>query len=470
MNGLSAYCWTMICRPTVLLFLLLTTISQAQTSVLTTGAKGDGTTDDTAAIEKAILTHGSVSLPKGTYRLTRTISIPMSETGFAALSGDGTARIIMAGAGPAFHFKGTHEGSAAPGSFKPPVWEKERTPMVSGIEIVGEHAEADAIEATGTMQITITRVVVRECRHAVHLTTRNRNVLIADCHFYHNTGIGVFLDNQNLHQINIIGSHISYNDGGGVVSRGGNVRNLHIGTCDIEGNHSKEAPPAANVELNSTGGSIGEVAITGCTLQHTSKAPGSANIRILGAGDDPSLERKLGRTTTREGNVTITANVFSDVRTNIEVRDSRGVVITGNTFWEGFDQDILAENCDHLIISSNNFDRNPRYAVNGFENAENNGLKLTNCTDTSLTGNVISGVWRQRAAVDVVGGQRLIISNNQILDSDGAGLRLEGVKNSLVAGNLIRDDREADKRSKEPALVELKGEGNLIEGNLVDRK
>ncbi len=461
---------TMFCRPTALLFLLLAAICQAQTSVLSEGAKGDGTTDDTAAIEKAILTHGSVQFPRGTYRLTRTITIPLAESGFAALSGDGTARIVMAGAGPAFHFKGTHEGSAAPSTFKPQVWEKERTPMVSGIEIVGEHAEADAIEATGTMQITMARVVVRECRHAVHLTTRNRNVLIADCHFYHNKGIGVFLDNQNLHQINIVGSHISYNGGGGVVSRGGNVRNLHIGTCDIEGNHSVEGPPSANVELNSTEGSIGEVAITGCTLQHTSKAPGSANIRILGAGTDPSLERKLGRTHTREGNVTISANVFSDVRINIEVRDSRGVVINGNTFWEGFEQDILAENCDHLVISNNNFDRNPRYAVNGFENAENNGLKLNGCSDTSLTGNVISGVWRQRAAMDVVNGSRLIISNNHILDSDGVGLRLEKVKNSLISGNLIRDDREAEKKSKEASLVEIEGEGNQITGNLVDRK
>ena len=69
----------MFCRPTAFLFFLLAAICQAQTSVLSTGAKGDGTTDDTAAIEKAILTHGSVSFPKGTYRLTRTISIPMSD-------------------------------------------------------------------------------------------------------------------------------------------------------------------------------------------------------------------------------------------------------------------------------------------------------------------------------------------------------------------------------------------------------
>ncbi len=450
-----------------LLFVLVASLSQAQTNVRDLGPKGDGTTDDTAAIEKAIHEHGSVSFPRGTYRITRSIEIPLAESGFAALSGDGTARIVMAGAGPAFLFKGSHQGTAAPSSFKPPVWEKERTPMVSGIEIVGDHAEADGIQAIGTMQITLSRIVVRKCRHAVHLTTRNRNVLIADCHFYENSGIGVFLDQLNLHQINVVGCHISYNSGGGIVSRGGNVRNLQIGTCDIEGNHSAEGPPAANVELNSTGGSIGEVAITGCTLQHTSKAPGSANIRILGAGTDPSLERRVGRPTTREGNVTISANVFSDVKVNIEVREARGVTITGNTFWEGFEQDILAENCEHLVISANNFDRNPRYLVNGFNEAENNGLVLKGCTDSSLTGNIISGVCRQRAAVDISDGSRLVIANNHILDSDGAGLRLENVKNSLVTGNLIRDDRVVGSRTKEPSLIEVKGEGNQISGNML---
>lgn len=456
-----------VIKLSVFFFLILAATIEAQVSVMSLGAQGDGKTDDAAAIEKALLSHGSVSFPKGIYRISRTITIPLSESGFTAISSDGTARVVMAGAGPAFFFKGSHEGTAAPSTVKPGVWEKERTPMISGIEIVGDHTEADGIEAAGTMQLTLSRVVIRQCRHAVHLTTRNRNVLITDCHFYDNRGIGVFLDQVNLHQINVVGSHISYNGGGGIVSRGGEVRNLHIGTCDIEGNHSLEGTPAANVELNSTGGSIAEVAITGCTLQHTSKAAGSANIRILGAGTDPSLERRVGRAHTREGNVTISANVFSDVRTNIEIREARGVTITGNTFWEGFDQDLLAENCEHLVISNNNFDRNPRYAVNGFKDAENNGIRLIHCTDSSLTGNVISGVWRQRAAVDVLGGNRLMIAQNHILDSDGVGLRLEELQNSLVTQNLIRDDRSDEKRSKQPSMIVIKGNGNQISANLL---
>jgi hypothetical protein len=451
-------------RPTFLLLLSAATFLQAQQPA------GDGKTDDTAALQRLIDTSGSVKLPKGTYRLTKTLTVDLMKTGFAALSGDGTVRLVMESAGPAIHFVGTHEGSAAPDSFKPEVWANERTPMVDGVEIVGAHPEADGIEATGTMQITLTRVVVRECRHAVHLTKRNRNVLISACHFYHNTGIGVFYDDVNLHQSNIAASHISYNGGGGVVSRAGNVRNLHISTCDIEGNHTKDGPPSANIELDSRGGSIGEVAITGCTIQHTNKSPDSANIRMIGSGTDPSLLRRAGREHTREGNVTISANVFSDVQVNLEIRHARGVTITGNTFWEGFQHDILVEDSSNIVVTGNNFDRNPRYLVNGNDNAEKNGLVFLRCEDCILNDNVISGVWKKRAAVDIESGNRLQICHNSVLDSDGAGIRLEKVTNSIVSENIIRDDREAEKRSKEPSLVFIGGKANVIGQNVIGNK
>ena len=431
---------------------------------------GDGKADDTAAIQHLFDTQGSVKLPKGTYLLTQTVRIDLAKTGFAALTGDGTVRLIMAGEGPALHFVGTHEGSADPATFKPEVWADQRTPMVDGIEIVGADDEADGIEATGTMQITLSRVVIRDCRHAVHLSVRNRNVLISACHFYHNTGIGVFYDNVNLHQSNIVGSHISYNGGGGVVSVGGNVRNLHIGTCDIEGNHAKDGPPSANVMLDSRGGSIGEVAITGCTLQHTHKSPDSANIRIIGSGTDPSLLRRGGREHTREGNVTITANVFSDVQVNVEVQHSRGVTITGNTFWEGFQRDLIIQDSGNVVVTGNNFDRNPRYLVNGNDNAEKNGLLLQRCEDCILSNNVISGVWKQRAAVDVESCNRLQICHNSVLDSDGIGIRLEQVSNSLITGNLIQDDRDKEARSKLPSLEIIGGKRNLIEQNMLGNK
>jgi hypothetical protein len=164
-------------------------------------------------------------------------------------------------------------------------------PVLSGLEIIGDHPEAGGIEATGTMHVDSSRSeLIRETFHAIRLHIRNRNVLIANCHIYKNRGVGVYLDNCNLHQINITGCHISYNEGGGIVSRAGDVRNIQVTGCDIESNMpldrtvAEASPPTANILIDATDGSGGtaEVAITGCTIQHTHQANDSANIRFIG--------------------------------------------------------------------------------------------------------------------------------------------------------------------------------------------
>ncbi|MCX7825851.1 MAG: right-handed parallel beta-helix repeat-containing protein, partial [Verrucomicrobiae bacterium] len=356
---------------------------------------------------------------------------------------------------------GTHAGSADPGQFKPNVWERQRMPLVDGMEIVGAHEEADGIEATGTMQLTITRTTIRNARHGIRLAVRNRNVLIADCHIYHNRGIGVFYDNVNLHQSNISGCHISYNAGGGIVSRAGNVRNIHIGACDIECNMATDGPPTANILIDCSGSTAGtaEVAITGCTIQHESNAPDSANIRILGRGDTAQ-----GQPVARWGHVTITGNVISDVRVNIHLRDARGVVISGNTFWMGYDHDLLVEDCSNIVVGPNNFDRNPRYDY-GTSRQVNGGLVFRGTSDCTLDGLHINGVWRKPAAMLVEKCDRFNIANCTILDSDNIGLLLKDVTNSKVAGCVIRDDRPDAKSG--PSLKVEGGQGNWIVQNLL---
>jgi hypothetical protein len=430
------------------------------------GAVGDGQADDTAAIQRAVDSQiGGVRFPKGTYRLTKPVVIDLDRAGFTSLAGDGTARVVMAGAGPAFRFVGTHEGTAGPETFKPNVWERQRMPLVDGLAITGDHAEADGIEATGTMQLTVTRTHIRGVRHGIHLTVRNRNVLIADCHIYHNRGIGIFLDQVNLHQINVAGSHISYCAGGGIVSRGGNVRNLHIGTCDIESNMSTNTPPTANVLLDSTGGSIGEVAITGCTIQHNNPSPDSANIRILGQGTDASVSRRTGLPSTQEGNVTIGDNVLSDVQVNIHLKNARGVTITGNTFWQGYQHDLLVEDSTAVVVGPNAFDRNPRYSYGNTAEA-NNGIVFRNSRDCTLTGLHVNGVWRKPAALVIEDCARFNITGCTILDSDNAGLLLRNVTHSRVSDCLIRDDRP-DAASE--SIQVTGGAGNLIVHNLLGR-
>lgn len=414
--------------------------------------------DDTAAIQKAADAGGSLHFTTGTYRLTQPVIIDLTKVGYTSLTADGTARIVMAGAGPAFRFLASHGGSADPKTIKPPTLEKERMPMVDGLEIVGEHAEADGIEAKGTIQITITNTRLSKLRHGIHLVERNRNVLISDCHIYDNDGIGVFLDAVNLHQTNITGSHISYCKGGGVVTRGGEVRNLHIAGCDIESNMGPDLPPAANIEIDSRGGSTAEVAVTGCTIQHNSASAGSANIRVLGPGEDRKSSIKEIKSP-KWGHITIAANVFSDVRTNIHLQHASGVVIIGNTFWEGFDQDILVESCRNVVIGENNFERNPGYEL-WQKGPPKQGIIFRDSADCTLSGLHINGVRQQAAAIVLEKCNRFHVSNCTILDSDNAGLLLRGVTNSSIHGNFIRDDR-AEKPAFKPIVVEG-GEGNRV--------
>ncbi len=440
--------------------LALTTLSSiaADQALATLGIVGDGKTDDAAAIQKAVDRGvGTLRFPRGVYRLTKTVVIDLDKVGFTSLVGDGTARFVMAGAGPAFKFLGTHEGSADPKSFKPNVWERQRTPMVDGLEIVGAHPEADGIEGTGTMQLTITRVTVREARHGIHLTVRNRNVIISDCHLYHNSGAGVFYNHVDLHQSNITGSHISYNAGGGVVTRGGAVRNLQIGTCDIEANMSSNSPPTANVLIDCTGGSTAEVTIVGCTLQHSPVA-GAANVRFIGRGEERS--KLYDGKQTQWGHLTIADNVISDVRVNVHLQHARGVTITGNTFGTAYERDLLVENCSNVVVGPNSFDRNPRYFSSGVATNANGGVLFRDSRECTLSGLHVNGVLRQSAAVQLENCSRFNMMNCTVLDSDGPGLLLQNVSESIVSGCLISDQRP--KRAPAVSLRVAGGRDNVI--------
>src|SRR5215510_180047 len=88
-------------------------------TVLDFGAKGDGIADDAVAIQELIDAKvGSLRFPAGSYRITRTLVVDLDKVGFTSFAADGTARLVMAGSGPAIRFIGTHAGSADPGQFK----------------------------------------------------------------------------------------------------------------------------------------------------------------------------------------------------------------------------------------------------------------------------------------------------------------------------------------------------------------
>ncbi|MHC4332046.1 MAG: glycosyl hydrolase family 28-related protein, partial [Planctomycetota bacterium] len=109
-----------------------------QPTVRDFGAVGDGKADDTKAFQRAIDSgRGDIYIPRGTYRLTKTVVADLDRIGPVSIVGSGTAKIVMAGPGPAIKLVGTHEGTADPGTVKENVWRSQRMPTVSGLEIVG---------------------------------------------------------------------------------------------------------------------------------------------------------------------------------------------------------------------------------------------------------------------------------------------------------------------------------------------
>jgi len=432
------------------------------------GAAGDGRQDDTDALQHALEAgDGVLELPRGDYRLTRTLDVPLAQVGRFALQGSGgTARLIMAGPGPALALRGTHDRSADPASFQPGVWQDQRLPTLSHIEIVGQHPEADGVRLEGVMQPTLSQVLIRQVRHGIHVTGRARNLLIGQCHIYHNTGVGVFLDRVNLHQAILSGSHVSYCRLGGVRITDSEIRNLQITGNDIEYNNNRafgvpdaDGEPTAEILIDCQSGSIREGTIASNTLQAT-YSPRGANIRLIGAG--PDKPHKVGL-------FAISGNLIGSQAVNIHCTSIRGVTIAGNVLYSGHNRNLLLEQCRNMAIGANVFDHNPDYEPRQLCT----GIRLVECVDSVLNGLVIqdgetgrhtvpeAGPQDRQALIELIRCRRVALQGVQILDGTPLGLAVEDSHDVTVVGCGILDTRA------EPLMeraIDWRGEGS---GNLV---
>ena len=422
------------------------------------GVKGDGQTDDTQALQRAINEGaGVLELGKGSFLISAPLVFDTTEVGYVGVRGaQGASRIIMTGEGPAIRVVGDHRGTANPLSFEEHTWENERFPILEGFEVLGRHPEADGIELFRTMQCVIQGVLIRECRHGIHLIERNRNPIIANSHIYRCGDSGIFLDAVNLHQCNIIGNHISYCARAGIRQFNGDVHNVQITGNDIEYNSGYEDGPSGEILLEVPDhGLISEYTIASNTLQATPDA-GGANIVMTGRdipGDSPIRV------------VSITGNVIGDRDRNILMRNAqRAIAIASNTIYSGTSANVELVDCSQVAITGNTINHRPwRRGPHDV-----GGVVLEDCHDCTLTGNILTGLAygdeTRGGAVSLTRCSGVAVSDCQIVSPIHRGVYLEAASLCRVSNNTIIERRE------EPAMItaiHVTGESrdNLVQHN-----
>ena len=370
------------------------------------------------------------------------------------------ARIVMQGAGPAIRLIGGHRGTADPGSFQDGMLNNERMPTVRNLEIIGAHKEADGLELVGTMQAVVSGVALRGLRHGVHLTRRNRNVIISDCQIYHNRGVGIYLDAVNLHQINIHGNHVSYNRLGGIRVERSEIRNLQIVGNDIEYNndrsHKLGDQPTAEIYVDATAekASVNEVTVCGNTIQAT-PSPGGANIRIL---DDGQENRPPGLWT-------ITGNVIGSQTNNIHLTGCRSVSITGNSLYSCTERNLLVEDSSQIVFSGNHSRRHaPHYLC---------GWRIVNSSDCLISASSIhddteTGQASDASLLEISDCERINVTGCQLLGGVPHGIAVQDSSFICVNATQVIDPREQT-QMRSAIRFSGTGENNLVTGCTLGR-
>jgi hypothetical protein len=68
----------------------------------------------------------------------------------------------------------------------------------------------------------------------------------------------------------------------------------------------------------------------------------------------------------------------------VHLSGARGVTLTGNTFWKGYQHNLLVEDSQQIVVGPNAMDRNPAYGEGGARSR--NTVLFRNCADCTLTG------------------------------------------------------------------------------------
>lgn len=230
------------------------------------GATGDGITDDTVALQRAIdiaLINGAgVALPAGKFRTTG-LSLNVAPDNLNArfrLMGQGrrTTKLIKIGT-----------SSAPVLSIASAAIPTEANVDIADLAIDGNGGRADGVKLTGVAHSTLSRVILENCNRALH-GSGSLLLTIEDCTL-HRSNIGAMFRKNGLAHANAItirDSRINSNSRYGVDFGEGSM--LRLRDCQIEANGTRGNVDSGGIVLRYTIGAeigYGVVVIDGCWLE-----------------------------------------------------------------------------------------------------------------------------------------------------------------------------------------------------------
>ena len=176
------------------------------------GVVANGYTDTTDALQDLLYNGGSeISFPRGVYKISSTLIVKPELV--KKLVGNGAIIKVTADV-PAFKVVGslTSSSTANPNSLGAKVIDSEGSTVIEGFNIM---ASSDSI-GTGICLSYVFQPIIRNCHiHNINIgiSVENtcRNIIIAENNIYCCTSYGVlFANNSDVHQVNMVGNHISY--------------------------------------------------------------------------------------------------------------------------------------------------------------------------------------------------------------------------------------------------------------------
>jgi parallel beta-helix repeat protein len=339
----------------------------------TYGAKGDGVTDDTAALQKAVDAvaggGGTVQIPDGTYRVN---ALASSGRGLVLKSN----MTLLMSSGAALKALPNSASNYAVVSI----------PNALNVNVVGGTIEGERSAHTGTTGEWGHGLVIQNSQHVVV-----QGVTSKEC-----WGDGFYVSGSaDITYCGVTADHnrrqgISITSVDGLVVRNSTFKNT-AGTLPEDG---------LDIEPNS-GETVNHVLITGCTFSGNAGYGMEAGVPIAYTGAAQVLNVIIDANTFSSNGLT---SVSGNPRAGIEISNCAGQRVTGNTVLGSKGYGILIRsNANTSTISGNTISLTNGDGIyvggcdgdaitgNTVTNNTGHGIYVVSCTNTTVSGNTVSG-------------------------------------------------------------------------------